>query len=358
MKRLQSSYYALACLLLLVAASSGCTSVNDQLDDYQARLSRVLEEQTAPQSVNRVPRRPVQHNRLPLPQADINLLELLRLDDCRIGLTVAQKNSSLGRVALPSQQFLMELELLTHGPACVTALEAAGDAALAAKLASALTQKQAARLHYWWNAWPGSDEWQQFSGSHTPLDWMAQEPAALESTLLALDFALAQAGQLQRDERLAALQDSAMLEMQLQQLGQGKLLGRWLSSAYALIPALHQSAALLEQRLQRGGLCPAGKPTASAKILQNVFVKLYAGQVQPYLALTDRVGRELLPRLQQLALFMPEAPAGFSDWLAELQRIRSELAQANQRHVKAWQAQLRQCGMMPGQQPSDLIKPL
>lgn len=59
MKRLRSSYYALAGLLLLVAASSGCTSVNDRLADYQARLSRVLDEQTAPQSVTRVPRRPV-----------------------------------------------------------------------------------------------------------------------------------------------------------------------------------------------------------------------------------------------------------------------------------------------------------
>ncbi len=349
MKRLRSSYYALAGLLLLVAASSGCTSVNDQLDDYQARLNRVLDEQTAPHSVTRVPRRPVQHNRLALPQADINLLELLRLDQCRIGLTVAQKNSSLGRVALPSQQLLMELELLTHGPACVAALQQDGDERLAAKLATALAQKQAARLHYWWNAWPGSDEWQQFSGSHAPLDWDVQEPAALESTLLALDFALAQAGQLQRNELAAALQGSTMSEAHLQQLGQGKLLGRWLSSAYALIPALHQSAAVLEQRLQRSGLCPAGKPTASATILQNVFVKYYAGEVQPYLAVTDRVGRELLPRLEQMALLMPEAPAGFSDCLAELQRLRSELAQANQRHVKAWQAQLRQCGMMPGQ---------
>ncbi len=337
-------------VVVLVALISGCSSVDDQLADYQARLSRVLEEQTAPQSVTRVPRRPVQHNRLPLPQADINLLELLRLDQCRIGLTVAQKNSSLGRMALPSQQLRLELELLTHGPACVTALEAAGDAALAAKLASALAQKQAARLHYWWNAWPGSDEWQQFSGSHAPLDWDVQEPAALESTLLALDFALVQAGQLERDELAAALQGSDRLETHLQQLGQGKLLGHWLSSAYVLIPALHQSAALLEQRLQRGGLCPAGKPTASAKILQNVFVKFYVGQVQPYLAVTDRIGRELLPRLEELALFRPEAPAGFYDWLAELQRIRTELAQANQRHVKAWQAQLRQCGMMPGQQ--------
>src|SRR5690554_4307827 len=117
MKRLRSSYYALAGLLLLVAASNSCTSVNDRLDDYQARLNRVLDEQTTAQSVTRVPRRPVQHNRLALPQADINLLELLRLDQCRIGLTVAQKNSSLGRVALPSQQLLMELELLTHGSA-------------------------------------------------------------------------------------------------------------------------------------------------------------------------------------------------------------------------------------------------
>src|SRR5690606_11240873 len=117
MKRLRSSYYALAGLLVLVAASSGCTSVNDRLADYQARLSRVPDEQTAPQSVTRVLRRPVQHNRLALPQADVNLLALLRLDDCRIGLTVAQKGSSLGRVALPSQQVLVELELLTHGPA-------------------------------------------------------------------------------------------------------------------------------------------------------------------------------------------------------------------------------------------------
>src|SRR5690606_42139123 len=99
MKRLRSSYYALAGLLLLLAVTSGCSSVDDRLADYQARLSRVLDEQTAPQSVTRVARRPVQHNRLALPQADINLLDLLRLDDCRIGLAVAQTGSSLGRVA-------------------------------------------------------------------------------------------------------------------------------------------------------------------------------------------------------------------------------------------------------------------
>ena len=336
--------------LLLGLLAAGCSHGPDaQLADYQARLSRVLDEQTPAHPMTRVARRPVQQNRLPLPQADINLLELLRLDQCRIGLTIAQKNSSLGRVALPSQQFLMELELLTHGPACVAVLQQTGDERLAAGLEAALAQKYAARLHYWWNAWPGSDEWQQFSGSHTPLDWTVQEPAALESTLLALDFALTQAGQLQSRDVSAALQGSESLEMHLQQLGQGKLLGRWLSSAYVLIPALHQSAALLEQRLARGGLCPAGKPTASANILQNVFVKFYAGQVQPYLALTDRVGRELLPRLEQLALRMPDAPAGFFNWLTELQRIRTELSQANQRHVQAWQAQLRQCGMMPGQ---------
>lgn len=254
-------------LLFLLLWLSGCSSGPDaQLADYQARLSRVLDEQAAPQSVPRVPRRPVQHNRLPLPQADINLLELLRLDQCRIGVTVAQKNSSLGRVALPSQQFLMELELLTHGPACVAVLQQRGDARLGADLEAALAQKHAVRLNYWWNAWPGSDEWQQFSSSHAPLDWDVQEPAALDSTLLALDFALAQAGQLQRDELAAALQGSTILETHLQQLGQGKLLGRWLSSAYALIPALHQSAALLEQRLQRGGLCPARNRTLSIPI--------------------------------------------------------------------------------------------
>lgn len=33
-------------------------------------------------------------------------------------------------------------------------------------------------------------------------------------------------------------------------------------------------------------------------------------------------------RLEQMALLMPEAPVGLSDWLAELHRIRSERALA------------------------------
>lgn len=332
--------------LLLLLTGCGRTPA-DHLTDYRQRVARVLEAELPDVRAQplRVARLAVAHNALPLPQADISLLDLLRLDQCRIGQAVAQKNSTLGKVAAASQRLSQELIILRDGPACVAQLQDK-DPELAAELAAAWQAKQQARLNYWWNAWLSGQEWQHFVASAArPLDWDDAAPAHISLSLTALDYALQQGQQMAAGDYHPAPE----MELQLQQLLLGETLGRWLASQYLLTATLNEVAALLEQRLQQRPLCPAGRPTPQAQILNNVFYKIYAGRVQPYLSLTDRLGKRLLPRIRRMAALPTDGPpAAFRQWLAQVEQAQQQFKVANQRHVQAWQAVLRQCGLMPG----------
>ena len=348
--RVRRGWFPLS-LWLMASLLSGCSaSVQDHLQDYQQRLQRVLEtDPVSAGTAQRVARLAVIHNALPLPQADINLLELFSLNQCRIAQAVAQKNSGLGKVAAASQTLVQELAILRDGPDCVQQLQAV-DAALAAKLQRALQDKYQQRLHYWWNAWLSGQEWQQFVASAAaPLAWGQPQAAHIPHTLAALDDALLQG------QRIAAgdFQPPVGLETQLQQLLLGETLGRWLASQYLLTNTLQQAAALLEQRLALRPLCPTGQPTPQAKILHNVFGRIYAAQVQPYLSLTDRLGNELSDRLGQMTALLNEPPPpAFRQWLQSVSAARQAFKAANLRHVRAWQAALRQCGLMPAAAPA------
>ena len=337
-----------ALFLFLAALLCGCTkSPTDQLQDYQQRVARVLELSPATSaSPPRVNRAAAVHNRLPLPDSALNLLEFLSLSECRMAAAVSKKNTSLAKVAAASQTLPYELDILRYGPQCVQTLRAQ-DAALADKLAQALASKKAARMHYWWNAWFSGLEWQAFTATAAvPLDWQDAEDAHLQHGLEALDYALAQGLAM---ERLQWPTTSAM-EARLKALLLSESAGRWLASQWLLTRTLNDVAALLQQRQQQRPLCPMGRRTPKAEILNNVFVKIYAARVQPYLARTDRAGRQLLERLTAIEQRMQGTvlPPAFTQWLAAVHQARAAFLAANQRHIQAWQATLRACELMPG----------
>ena len=335
-----------ALCLLLTAALSGCGNpVSSELNDYRTRVARVLDADYLPAfTATRVARYAAVHNRLPTPQNSLNLLQLLSLDSCAIGQSVAAKNSALGKVAADSQSLLTELALLRDGPACVTLLKE-HNPELADKLAAALVAKDDARLRYWWNAWTTGKEWQQLVASAAqPLDWEDAQPAHVQNTLAALDFALLSGTQIQT--RQWPTGDAT--EQHLQQLLLGETLGRWLASQYWLTGVLNDVAQMLEQRLAERPLCPVGRKTPQAEILQNVLIRRYAARVQPYLSQTDKLGKALLERIDTMAQRVGETPPAFNDWRAQVALAQGEFSAANLRHVHAWQATLRQCGLMPG----------
>ena len=339
-----------ALLLILALALSACGQTpEDQLLDYQQRVARVLDEDIPAVGTRaRIERIAVTHFALPLPQHRINLLELLSLNDCRIGQAVAQKNSTLGKLAAASQKLVQELAILRDGADCVAQLQPL-DAELAGQLNSALQEKYAARMRYWWNAWLSADEWQHFIATAAqPLQWPAADapkPAHISLTLNALDYAIHQG------ENIAAgrFAPPRGMEPQLQQLMLGETLGRWLASEYLLTRTLNQTAAIIENRLARKVLCPTGEETPDASILHNVFVKYYAGQVQPYISRTDQLGNALRERLDRLKnLLKEEPPQAFQQWRHQVGQQQQAFVRANKRHVTAWQKVLRQCGLMPG----------
>lgn len=72
----------------------------------------------------------------------------------------------------------------------------------------------------------------------------------------------------------------------------------------------------------------------------------YIAVIQPYLARVYRFGNQLMPRLITIARLQPQA-GDFQQYLTGLQQLKQHFEQANQRHVRAWQALLNECGAMP-----------
>ena len=340
-------------LLLVCVLLSACSRGPDAaLEDYLARLTRALDVSDAevvvfPPLAERPRRRALQ---LSEPELSINLLEFLQLSGCELGRALGQRNSALGRLAQPSQRLHINRDILISGPQCLEALWQR-DPDLASELAALIAEKQQYRMHYWWNGWMTSQEWLAFSSPTAGYLPQGDEGAlTVQSGLQSLRWALQQGVRWQQDE--FAYQSSEMEQQQQQWLATAAL-GRWRESQRLLTVISLQAAAQLEKRTGARPLCPAGRKTPQADIVQNVFVRYYAGVMQPYLSETDRFGDALIPMLEDMgALLGNDVPLAWTLWLEQLRREKAALRDAHQLHVRKWQEVLRQCGLMPGQDTS------
>jgi hypothetical protein len=346
LRRVRSGYIACFSLLLL-----GCSNGPAQrLEDYAERVARVVEQPLAEPASVQLPVLPTRQIELPLAQADVGLLEFLRLNECELGYAIGQKNSTLGKVAQPSQRLHMERDFLLLAPKCIEQLRSKRPE-LTAKLAAANQLKQQQRMRSWWNAWLTAKEWQTFISPAAPaLEMTDAEPAHLSLSAQALDYAIAQGQRWQQQDY--AYQSSDM-EFHQQQLLLGETLGKWLHAQALQTDVLNRVADVLEQRFADKPLCITGQQTNNAKILFNVFQKFYLAQVQPYMSRSDRSGKQLLAQLKDMhaLLDVPEQQSLiiFTQWLAELERRQQMFTQASQRHVYAWRQTLEECGFIPGQ---------
>ena len=346
-------------LLLLVAAMlSGCsTGEQAALDDYLERLGRALQVDPQPPSfampqaaLADLPGR--RQLSVSEPELSINLLDFLSLSSCELGRVLGANNSSLGKLAAPSQRLHLQRDLMLSAPECIDVLDDS-DPELADKLRRLLQQKYDARMTYWWNAWFASEEWQAFLSRSEGLlpagDRSPQDGATILAATQALDYLVQQGRQWQSGDWQY---DSGVMEAHQQQMLATAAIGRWRLTNRALMEASIRGAWLLEQRLGERPLCPAGRLTPQARILQNVFRKFYAGVFQPYLSKTDRFGAELIDYLNAISLLAPSSVV--DDWqrdvVATLESERAAMLQAHRGHVTKWQDILAQCAMMPGSQ--------
>ena len=342
--------------LLSLLALAACQPADDGLAlqaDYLQRLNNALDTDEDIEDFDRAHllryRMPARRERLiEIPEVRIGLLELL-LDVRRcpaLQQQISLRNSSLGKQLPPSSRLAYEGDLLRALDACRTALQQDGNPAVRAALDGLAGQKRAQLPAVFWNALNGSREverYLRFAEQALPVA-AAEDDAALDALaqLAALGNALPQTlppSAVQLDPLFFALHSSP----------QG---GQLITSLASLSHTLDQASQLLESRQRRRPPCPLGQATPRGRILQNIFVKFYAGALQPYLALVHQRGQGWSESLRQLSA-APQSPPATRGYLLSLagaeQSLWVDFETATARHVRAWQDTLQSCGLAPGQ---------
>ncbi|SFP71231.1 Protein of unknown function [Ectopseudomonas composti] len=340
-------------LLLCFFMLTGCGPANDGLalqSDYLQRLQRSLDAA----DVNAFDNRSVSQYRLParrerlseIPELRIGLLDLI-IDARRcphLQQLISQRNSSLGKQLMPSQRLGYEGDLLRAIDNCLPHLQ--DDSSLKPALQRLANDKRQQLPAVFWNALNGSPEFEhylRFADQALPVD--AQEDSAALDALQRL----AHIGAALPAQLPPSAEQLEPLYFALYASEQG---GQLITSLASLRHTLDAGSELLEQRQQSRPLCPLGQATPRGRILQNIFVKFYAGGLQPYLAQVDQRGQQWQAALLQLQ-GIEGIPTGTREHLLRLAGEQDSLWQdfrtATARHVKAWQTLLNSCGLAPGQ---------
>ncbi|GAA0683903.1 hypothetical protein GCM10009104_06420 [Marinobacterium maritimum] len=345
-------------LLILTFLLSGCSAAppEERLHDYAYRVGNAIEYKYQLKFDRTAPAFPPKRQRsLQVDEIREGLIDVLDLRRCGLLELIGERNSSLGKLAPPSQRLIYETRFLPRLRQCIIELEQSGQAdADTQTLLSRLHQiEQIKRRNYARvisNAIFNSDEISRhFALQAQPLDNTAPE---LVNRLIPALTHFEHLAQLAQQSQWPAPEWIMQLEQDYEALYRSDFGADWLRSLLLLTQTLEQTAEAIEARLARRPICFNRKPTPQANIIRNVFQRYYAGQLQPWMSAIDRSGQtwrrqwisliELLPTSDKIEAYITQVfgEQRGSLWL--------DYIEARSRHTHAWQQLLSQCGMMPG----------
>ena len=353
----------------------GGSTVKQSIDDYAARLSRVLDT-PLPDSFN-------DKITTPLPKladsatlkhaiegVNINLREFYALQDCELGTVVAERNTSLGKSQLPSQRLVYESKLLNVLKSCEAALTKENEsyqrnAALAATIASWREQKTQDYSKTWANLVQGSQELRLALNTPERLFSVENNKDAL-SSVNALYYinSLSNKGLLLSDmyssntassdteteatnennsERII---ESSELEQQLKIIRSARLPATLWHTQQTLTQNLSLLTNMLETELDAVS-CPEGRASDKAKILRNVFYLFFIEEIQPVGSLVNQYHYKLAP-LWEDWLAQPSLHEEFKRYIRQQSQDGfNQYSSLMKAHVNLWQGFLGRCNLSP-----------
>ncbi|MGB1257532.1 MAG: DUF3080 family protein, partial [Thiolinea sp.] len=175
------SYFTCALLLLFIIGLTACGKPDAQamLEDYADSMSNVLETNIAidlDNAAKQLPAFPEKRERkLTTPDIREGMLEVWDFEQCGMMYLIAERNSSLGKVMLPSQKMRYELRFMAALQQCrqqMQQLEKPGpdQQAFIKRLQEIAQLKQQNLAREVWNGIYGSDEISQhFATGQPPL---------------------------------------------------------------------------------------------------------------------------------------------------------------------------------------------
>ena len=353
----------------------GGSTVKQSIDDYAARLSRVLDT-PLPDSFN-------DKITTPLPKladsatlkhaiegVNINLREFYALQDCELGTVVAERNTSLGKSQLPSQRLVYESKLLNVLKSCEAALTKENEsnqrnATLAATIASWREQKTQNYSKTWANLVQGSQELRLALNTPERLFSVENNKDAL-SSVNALYYinSLSNKGLLLSDmyssntassdteteatneNNSESIIESSELEQQLKIIRSARLPATLWHTQQTLTQNLSLLTNMLETELDAVS-CPEGRASDKAKILRNVFYLFFIEEIQPVGSLVNQYHYKLAP-LWEDWLAQPSLHEEFKRYIRQQSQDGfNQYSSAMKAHVNLWQGFLGRCNLSP-----------
>ena len=316
-------YRGTVLLLAVTLMACGPTGPEATLVEYNQRLQRTLEVDpgTLKQLFPPLPPRSGEL-RLDIPSGDIGTLDFMALSGCAVQTNIGRRNSSLGRVAAPSQRLLLDLEFLQLAPACVATMTEHGETALTNALSDAYGEKKSQLRKRIFNATLGGPEYRQlWRNQSEPAHYPDNTSSAVISALEAINSLTSRwlAGDYRADNR--------QFEIYLSEVaaGDGGELWRALATQQAWLSLADET---LQARAAQDPLCQPGRRLPEADILKTVVHKFFIAGIQPHSAALARRYHNLLPPLlsleQEVARAVPELYRQWAD--TRNQQLTSMLA--------------------------------
>ncbi|MEC7529998.1 MAG: DUF3080 family protein [Pseudomonadota bacterium] len=353
----------------------GGSTVKQSIDDYAARLSRVLDT-PLPDSFN-------DKITTPLPKladsatlkhaiegVNINLREFYALQDCELGTVVAERNTSLGKSQLPSQRLVYESKLLNVLKSCEAALTKENEsnqrnATLAATIASWREQKTQEYSKTWANLVQGSQELRLALNTPERLFSVENNKDALSSVnalyyinslsnkeLLLSDMYSSNTAssdtetEATNENNSERIIESSELEQQLKIIRSARLPATLWHTQQTLTQNLSLLTNMLETELDAVS-CPEGRASDKAKILRNVFYLFFIEEIQPVGSLVNQYHYKLAP-LWEDWLAQPSLHEEFKRYIRQQSQDGfNQYSSAMKAHVNLWQGFLGRCNLSP-----------
>ena len=353
----------------------GGSTVKQSIDDYAARLSRVLDT-PLPDSFN-------DKITTPLPKladsatlkhaiegVSINMREFYALQDCELGTVVAERNTSLGKSQLPSQRLVYESKLLNVLKSCEAALTKENEsnqrnAALAATIASWREQKTQDYSKTWANLVQGSQELRLALNTPERLFSVENNKDALSSVnalyyinslsnkevLLSDMYSSNTASsdtetEATNENNSESIIESSELEQQLKIIRSARLPATLWHTQQTLTQNLSLLTNLLETQLDAVS-CPEGRASDKAKILRNVFYLFFIEEIQPVGSLVNQYHYKLAP-LWEDWLAQPSLHEEFKRYIRQQSQDGfNQYSSVMKAHVNLWQGFLGRCNLSP-----------
>lgn len=317
------------------------TDINDTFADYQNRIARLLSAERIPNQVPRFAEQPrINQVMLPIPEGSIGLINSQRLNRCRAGQLIANRNSSLGRVQPTHARVRYEIDMISALSECL-ADEAIQETSLVPLLEQALHEK-ITYLPLWISRFWSSEAvirdtlrpGRNARSIHNEYDSTASIAALnyfshLFAELLANPF--------------AAQIDSEQWQQHIQVLGTQDTIPSLLRSQQASVGWL----TTLNEQLENAGeqlQCQRRVPV-NAEYLQNVLHSIWIAQLQPALAQWEAEQRALNDALSRIETQVKSD--AWRQYLSELHGYNSlanEVQQLTRAHAMSWQKFLNNCG--------------